>query len=271
VRIGLSLADALAHLHKHRLVHRDVKPSNIIFVGGAPKLADIGLVADLGEARSFVGTEGFIPPEGPGTPRADLYSLGKVLYELSTGKDRHDFPELPENLRDLPDQDALIELNAVLVKACTTDPRLGYQSDQELQADLALLQRGKSIKLKRTRERRWAVGKRLAVVAGALVLLFALVQQLVIWRATKTVLHAASNLSQNEEARRLYDLARYHFNRMTGDSFQRALQALDQATTLDPKFIQLCPAVRDLHLVLQDVAARDRRENGRDGRQIDGH
>ncbi|HEU0010382.1 MAG TPA: protein kinase, partial [Verrucomicrobiae bacterium] len=109
VRIGLLLADALAHLHQQRLVHRDIKPSNIIFVGGAPKLADIGLVADLGEARSFVGTQGFIPPEGPGTPQADLYSLGKVLYEASTGKDRQDFPELPENLRDLPDQDALIE------------------------------------------------------------------------------------------------------------------------------------------------------------------
>ena len=57
-----------------------------------PKLADIGLVADVSEARSFVGTEGYIPPEGPGTPQADLYSLGKVLYEISTGKDRQDFP-----------------------------------------------------------------------------------------------------------------------------------------------------------------------------------
>src|ERR1051326_1411178 len=65
--VGAAITDALAELHRHDLVHRDIKPSNIIFVNGSPKLADIGLVADVNEARSYVGTEGFIPPEGPGT------------------------------------------------------------------------------------------------------------------------------------------------------------------------------------------------------------
>jgi serine/threonine protein kinase len=94
-QLVLRLAGALAHLHAHGLVHRDIKPSNVIFVGGQPKLADIGLVTDVGSSQSFVGTEGFIPPEGPGTPQADLYGLGKLLYELFTGRDRMDFPQLP--------------------------------------------------------------------------------------------------------------------------------------------------------------------------------
>jgi serine/threonine protein kinase len=87
----LRLAGALAHLHAHGLVHRDIKPSNVIFVNGQPKLADIGLVAGAGDSHSFVGTEGFVPPEGPGTPTADIYSLGKLLYELATGRDRLEF------------------------------------------------------------------------------------------------------------------------------------------------------------------------------------
>src|SRR5258705_2809581 len=88
VSIGLVLTRAVAHLHRYGLVHRDIKPSNIIFVNGTPKLADIGLVTGVDATRSFVGTIGFIPPEGPGSPQADLYSLGKGLYEISTVKYR---------------------------------------------------------------------------------------------------------------------------------------------------------------------------------------
>lgn len=79
-------ARALEHLHAAGLIHRDIKPSNLVFVGGELKLADIGLLTAIGDQRSIVGTEGYLPPEGAGTPQADLYSLGKVLYEASTGR-----------------------------------------------------------------------------------------------------------------------------------------------------------------------------------------
>src|SRR5207247_763033 len=79
VALGLSLTDALAALHAQGLTHRDIKPANIIFVDGVPKLADIALVRVSGQ-RSFVGTEGYVPPEGRGTPSADIHRLRKVPY-----------------------------------------------------------------------------------------------------------------------------------------------------------------------------------------------
>lgn len=123
---GMYLADALAYMHDHGLTHRDIKPSNIIFVGGMCKLADIGLVAASGE-RTFVGTEGFVPPEGPGTPQADIYSLGKVLYEMSSGNDRMEFPEVPANLRD-DEWEFWVELNRVICRACAPDLSERFQN-----------------------------------------------------------------------------------------------------------------------------------------------
>jgi serine/threonine protein kinase len=97
--IALALTEALAHLHQNGLIHRDIKPSNIIFVQGRPKLADIGLVTDASDTRSIVGTEGYLTPEGPGSAAADIFALGKVIYEMTSGLDRRRFPELPEDLR----------------------------------------------------------------------------------------------------------------------------------------------------------------------------
>jgi len=150
IRLGLSLTEALEALHKRGLTHRDIKPSNIIFSESAPKLADIGLVATSGQ-RSFVGTEGYIPPEGPGTPRADIYSLGKLLYETCTGKDRLDFPEVDSQLSTRPDRERLLQLNDVLVKACANDPSKRYHSAAEMNRDLAALEQGERPRKPRTK------------------------------------------------------------------------------------------------------------------------
>lgn len=170
IEIGLSLSNALENLHQHGLIHRDIKPANIIFVNHIPKLADIGLVTEADVTVSYVGTGGFIPPEGPSSPQADVYGLGKVLYEISTGKDRLEYPELPVNFGDLPDRALLLELNSVVARACEADARKRYASASALHSDLMLLKRGKSIRQIRSSNRKWMLAVRLAVVLGAMLL-----------------------------------------------------------------------------------------------------
>ena len=140
----LTLADALGFLHRQHLIHRDIKPSNIIFINGVPKLADIGLVTDVvakGDTATQLGTEGYMAPEGPGTAAADIYSLGKVLYEASMGRDRQHFPELPTSLAERTDASVLLRLNAIILKACNEQVNKRYQSASELRVDLLDLQR----------------------------------------------------------------------------------------------------------------------------------
>jgi WD40 repeat protein len=152
VEIGIFLADCLAFLHGRKLLHRDIKPSNVIFVGGRPKLADIGLVAHFEEATSFVGTLGFVPPEGPTNPQADIYALGKLLYEITTGRDRHDFPALPDDITK--DQQLLLELNPVLLRACDSQRSKRFATAEQFKAELEMVQAGKSVRKVRRLEAR---------------------------------------------------------------------------------------------------------------------
>lgn len=161
--LARSLASALDRLHGHGLVHRDIKPANIIFVDGRPKLADIGLVTSAAKADTLVGTTGYIPPEGPGTAAADLFSFGKVLYEVVTGHDRQEFPMLPDDLGQLPDREQLLEVNEIILKCCHLDPRERYASGAEVLTDLKRIEAGHS--LRHERARRWQLA-----VSGCVVL-----------------------------------------------------------------------------------------------------
>ena len=141
----LPLVAALDYLHREQLVHRDIKPANIIYVRGAPKFADIGLVTNIagpaGGAPDRLGTLGYMPPEGPGAPGADVFSLGIVMYEAATGLSQRQFPELPGALADRPDRRAFARWNRICLRACDADPRVRYRSAAELYEELVRLDR----------------------------------------------------------------------------------------------------------------------------------
>lgn len=171
LEMGLVLGGALGQLHKCGLVHRDVKPSNIIYVNGGPKLADVGLVAQVSDTRSMVGTDGYVSPEGTGQPRSDVFSLGRVLYECVTGMDRLRFPDVPEHWSGDADSRARFELLEIVLRAGDADAKRRYPDTAEMLADLALLRAGKSVRQMRrmeTRLRRTMQGLAVASVVVAI-------------------------------------------------------------------------------------------------------
>src|SRR5262249_17480876 len=110
----------------------------------------------------------YIAPEGPGTAQADLYSLGIVLYQMSTGKSHQAFPEPIDDLAARPDHTRWLEFNAVIHKACCADVLERYRSAQEMRSDLELLERGESVRRAQLLARIWRIAVRsLSFVAAA--------------------------------------------------------------------------------------------------------
>jgi len=159
VKIVAAVANALDYVHSQRLVHRDVKPGNILLnKEGAVYLADFGIAITiarpLNEADSLRGTLVYMSPEqirGEGhliDRRTDIYSLGVVLFEMLTGRCpfQGDVTSLPKQiLDDAPprlrtiEASIPVELEAICLKCLEKDPNLRHPTARDLANKLELL------------------------------------------------------------------------------------------------------------------------------------
>src|SRR5262249_41819055 len=130
-------------LHKKGLAHGDIKPQNIIFVNGRPKLADVGLLRNMKADGQdiLVGTPGYMPPapESPGTEQGDVYGLGMVLYVIRTGSIPAHFPELSTTLVENSPLNDFAPFNRIILKACEPDAGKRYQTAAAMNSELVEL------------------------------------------------------------------------------------------------------------------------------------
>jgi tetratricopeptide (TPR) repeat protein len=203
--LGVQLSAALAHAHSMGVVHRDLKPGNIVITPeGQAKILDFGLArlteleastgasTDASVERKIVGTPPYIPPEHfrgePVDARGDIYSLGVTLFEMLTGRrpfEARDGLPLTTAVLSSPTPrprslapDVPADLDAIVFRAIAREPEERYRSAAELESELRRLASGilDSPTVSRTSEAspparasrsvaRWAVAA--VLVAGA--------------------------------------------------------------------------------------------------------
>jgi eukaryotic-like serine/threonine-protein kinase len=133
VEIALGILEALECLHSEDLLHADIKPANIIWVNGRPVLSDPGLVTPVGR-RPYGGTHAYCPPEGcSGKISDDIYALGKVIYQMHTGRPARELDAYQLScLNPYTETSTYCGLESIMAKACATDPAVRFQSAAEM-------------------------------------------------------------------------------------------------------------------------------------------
>ena len=188
VRLVIDVALGLEHAHHLGILHRDVKPANLLLdLTGSIWVTDFGLAKmesqdhSITRSGEFIGTLRYVAPEqlhGKADARSDVYSLGLTLFELLTLQPA--FADEPlgqimqRRTRELPRKPRAInpmiprDLETITLKACATDPAHRYQSAAEFAADLRRFVEDRPIRARSITwvERLWRWSRKNPVVAG---------------------------------------------------------------------------------------------------------
>ena len=166
-RYAEDLLAGLACLHEAGIVHRDVKPSNCLFVEGVLKLADFGLATKTDREISRIGTLKYMPPDGQMDARADVYAAGLVIYEMITGRPAGRFPRLSKSASEVAHDPTLRVLNRLSLRACQRDPERRFPDAQSMLEEMRRFAPELVAKRRHTRRRVFA-----SVLGGLVLVLF---------------------------------------------------------------------------------------------------
>ena len=171
VKLGIALANGLAALQRHHLLHRDIKPGNVIYIGGKPVLSDPGLLVEEAQAASLVGTPGYVPPEKFTDSASDIYSLGLTLKAASFGRSVEDLDKGPAQEADSGAR-FFPAWWRILNKATDPDTSRRYRSAKALLKDLQALRRKAAVmSIAKARATKIALALILAIVASVIVVM----------------------------------------------------------------------------------------------------
>ncbi len=266
-RLVLDVADALEHAHRHGIVHRDVKPSNILVSqDGRAQLFDFGLAhtesnSSLTMTGDFTGTPYYVSPEqahGDETDaRTDVYSLGVTLYELLTltrpfeGRTNHEvFKRIHGNEPASPrkrNPSVPRDLETICLTALEKDPARRYPSAAEMAADLLRFLDYQPLHVRPvgtlTRVGRWMRRNPAAATAAALALFVVLATPIALAIHNRVLGHAHDQLATSYDTLAKADRINTIVNRFLLDIFRSAdpsvrganvtvAEMLDEASTM---------------------------------------
>jgi WD40 repeat protein len=258
------VARGVHHAHENQVLHRDLKPGNILLdASGEPRVCDFGL-ARLGDSESsltisgeLLGTPAYLSPEQAAgkmrdlTPASDTYSLGAILYELLCGHPPFSADNLPALLRKVAEDDPMrplshfsggripFDLSTICLKCLEKEPTARYESSLALAEDLERWLRGEPIVARPVArvERVWKWVRRKPVLAAlwlvitGLLIVVAVVASVMSYRLERERRRVAALAEESK-----FQVARQHSEsaqRYMGEGdYLRALPALAEAISI---------------------------------------